>query len=536
MQLASIIVALLFLKLEATSEVASAPEPGLNIPTLEAELRPLVAWDKHANTNCHDGHGADSLPGKTERLVTNERKYSVGTIEQCHARCLRRANCSAVTTKKIEGHEESEGRGWRCWLRANVELGACKSAASQTTHLWRAIAPDRAARLVANLRALVASNSSIDAASLDRARMAIRGCMRSVAKRSVKGTTDCLDEYEASLPRIWAVATPHAIDGPDANSADLCPSLTDVLATPTEHRWMRWEDPSCSSCTLQPCDAKVYPCCVHSQSRPRRREHALLDTLLEAHSFAIEEIHSHKPAVILGSRAWWGMGTVGNRFWQANAYYDLVAREAIAKRHMHRRKGRGSAGVGTPDATAGSAAAGAGLTICEIGFNAGHSAVVFLEAAGRQAHLYTFDLSKPDGSGILPYTGTGLRLVHRLYPNQLSFIEGDSKETGPKFAAEHGRVCDVMSIDGGHRAEEVRADLKAARSMSKAGALLIIDDMITHRPDMGRAGLETAARDGLLTNLTCAADRLAAISSENRFASDGPAKYIALAFCHARFA
>ena len=111
--------------------------------------------------------------------------------------------------------------------------------------------------------------------------------------------------------------------------------------------------------------------------------------------FAIEEKHERKPAYILRDRSWWGMGMVGNRPWQAHAYYDLVEAEARAK----------------PD-----------LTICEIGFNAGHSAIVFLEAAGRNATMVSFDFSFANGTGFLPYTGTGIRMVRRLFPGQLRFL------------------------------------------------------------------------------------------------------------------
>ncbi len=204
-------------------------------------------------------------------------------------------------------------------------------------------------------------------------RAAGRAPRRDANGRCLKGTLDCLDAYESALPRAWQVATPPAIGAaPDSPNASF----------------------------------------------------ALLDTLLETVSYAVEEIHGHRPAVILGDRTWWGMGTIGNKFEQAHSYFGLVRAEAERK-------------------------APAGLTICEVGLNAGHSAVVFLQAAGRAARLQMFD------TGQLPYTSTALGLVRRLYPGQLQYIEGDSRQTTPRFAAERGRVCDVMSIDGAHGADTV---------------------------------------------------------------------------------
>lgn len=229
---------------------------------------------------------------------------------------------------------------------------------------------------------------------------------------------------------------------------------------------------------------------------------SLLDALLETVSFAIEEAHQHKPKIILGDRIWWGMGMVGNKFAQAHSYFEMVRAEARRKAPL-------------------------GLTICEVGLNGGHSAVVFLEAAGRGATLQMFD------GGALPYTATAIRLVERLYPKQMHLTKGDSRVTTPKFASERGRVCDVMSIDGGHEADVITKDLDAAIKMSKPGALLLLDDMNEHL-GKGRPVIEKAARDGVLNRLRCVPDRVLALPKATRFSSEGQAKYIAHAWCHAR--
>lgn len=285
-------------------------------------------------------------------------------------------------------------------------------------------------------------------------------CSRSAAReprkdafgRCLKGTLSCLDPYESSLPREWAVSTPH-----------------------------------------------------EAGTGGRNATHAMLDTLMETISFAIERAHGGQPSVVLGDRMWWGMGTIGNKPSQAHGYFEAVRNEA------HRRRP-------------------AALTLCEIGLNGGHSAVLFLEAAGRTAKLHMFD------SGQLPYTSTAVKLVERLYPGQMSLLRGDSRVTTPKFADMHGRVCDVMSIDGNHGSGTVASDLEAARRMSRPGALLLIDDVPTHRDDNGRKGLEKAVNRGMLTGLHCSPDRLMVLPKVHRFAVEGAAKFVGHAWCRGRFA
>ena len=98
-------------------------------------------------------------------------------------------------------------------------------------------------------------------------------------------------------------------------------------------------------------------------------------------------------------------------------------------------------------------------------------------------------------------------------------------------------MCDVTSVDGNHNAASVGRDLEAAQRMSpRPGALLLLDDMVTHRDDLGRSGVERAVQDGLLTGLHCAPDGVVVLPRAHRFASSGDAKYVAHAWCHARFA
>jgi len=71
-------------------------------------------------------------------------------------------------------------------------------------------------------------------------------------------------------------------------------------------------------------------------------------------------------------------------------------------------------------------------------------------------------------------------------------------------------------------------DLHAARHMSRPGALLVLDDMVTHRDDMRRPGVERFASSGGLTgleNLECTPDLVMAIPEKHRFDYSRTVKY-----------
>ncbi len=82
-------------------------------------------------------------------------------------------------------------------------------------------------------------------------------------------------------------------------------------------------------------------------------------------------------------------------------------------------------------------------TVCETGFNAGHSAITFL-ASNPNIHLYSFDL------GDMPWTAKSVELVHFLFPGRFTYIKGKSTETINKDALPPGVQCDLFSVDGDH--------------------------------------------------------------------------------------
>jgi len=109
--------------------------------------------------------------------------------------------------------------------------------------------------------------------------------------------------------------------------------------------------------------------------------------------------------------------------------------------------------------------------ICEIGFNAGHSAVLWLE--GTAARVQEFDLLS------LPYSQASRDFILRRYPGRTSFHVGDSVATVGLHARRvlkgTAAPCDLWLIDGDHGIH-AKADFLNALGASRAGTIVVADD------------------------------------------------------------
>ena len=109
-------------------------------------------------------------------------------------------------------------------------------------------------------------------------------------------------------------------------------------------------------------------------------------------------------------------------------------------------------------------------TICETGFNGGHSSATWLGSNPR-ARLYSFDL------GAHPYVVPARDHLGLWFPGRLRLTLGDSKQTVPAFFERHPDVrCDIAHVDGGHAYAEAWADLENFWRVLRPGGLLLIDD------------------------------------------------------------
>jgi len=110
-------------------------------------------------------------------------------------------------------------------------------------------------------------------------------------------------------------------------------------------------------------------------------------------------------------------------------------------------------------------------TICEVGFNAGHSALLFL-GFNQDTSLLSFDLGHHD------YTWVSANTVLELFPGRHTLILGDSRMTVPSFHSQFpDHQCDVLLIDGGHELDVVAADLRNGQGLVRPEKhVLLVDD------------------------------------------------------------
>lgn len=110
--------------------------------------------------------------------------------------------------------------------------------------------------------------------------------------------------------------------------------------------------------------------------------------------------------------------------------------------------------------------------VCELGFMAGHSALLFLETLPL-ARVISFDLADN------PWSYENANFMRETYGNRFSFIPGDSFLTVPHFRAENPDVfCDIILVDGAKEPEDYRYnDILNFRQLAKPGAILLLDEV-----------------------------------------------------------
>lgn len=114
-----------------------------------------------------------------------------------------------------------------------------------------------------------------------------------------------------------------------------------------------------------------------------------------------------------------------------------------------------------------------GSKICEIGFNAGHSAALFLLNA-PDAEFTFFDL------GEHAYTRPCFKYIDSAFPTtKKTMVYGDSRTIIPSWLSTHKDAIasfDVVHVDGGHLVDCVVSDLAMSILMVRKGGIVIVDD------------------------------------------------------------
>ena len=114
-----------------------------------------------------------------------------------------------------------------------------------------------------------------------------------------------------------------------------------------------------------------------------------------------------------------------------------------------------------------SAAASHASTVCEVGFNAGHSAAVWM-LANPSLKLHTFDLFATRASV------AALRHLQQRFPGRLFAHRGDSLSTLP--SAKLQPLCDLIHVDGRHSYLNVVADALHSLRIAVPSAVWLFDD------------------------------------------------------------
>jgi len=117
----------------------------------------------------------------------------------------------------------------------------------------------------------------------------------------------------------------------------------------------------------------------------------------------------------------------------------------------------------------------ASTRICEIGFNAGHSAMLMLLGRNKTPLDFTiFDIGEHS------YVRPCLDYIKNVFPHvNFEYIEGDSTTTMPEYIKNNNSLVgkyEVVHVDGGHSEYCIMNDMKNADILVAHNGYIIIDD------------------------------------------------------------
>lgn len=110
-------------------------------------------------------------------------------------------------------------------------------------------------------------------------------------------------------------------------------------------------------------------------------------------------------------------------------------------------------------------------TIFEIGFNAGHSSVAFLEG-NPSCKVVSVEM------GWHKYSKDCKDYIDNKYPNRHDIIIGDSTVVIPQFIELEPEPYNLIFIDGGHDYMVAKQDVLNCKKLANKDTIIIIDDVV----------------------------------------------------------
>jgi len=107
--------------------------------------------------------------------------------------------------------------------------------------------------------------------------------------------------------------------------------------------------------------------------------------------------------------------------------------------------------------------------VLEVGFNAGHSALLILHS-NPNVELYCFDIC------MHPYTKPCFNYLKNIFKDRIKLIEGDSFKTLKTFFDNETINFDLFHHDGCHSIESISHDITIFNNFSILNNIIIIDD------------------------------------------------------------